>query len=146
MLVFWRLKRWGWDVLWQTKTRLLPKPHVSRIHKLKIKWGRTSAPLLFFHTFWVLVSTSFWDDQKRNGGMPFALATGLPWCWNLICTNIFPSTTKKEQIKEMLPAFSSYGLGENSMLVMIFHACCFPSCPTSGAAACCFNAAFCRDG
>lgn len=101
---------------------------------------RTSVPLQFFNIFWVLVSPSFWDDQNKYGAKSSVSATESLWSWSLICANIFPSTPKNWQNKEMLPAFSSHGFGKkDSMLSMIFHACCFPSCPTSGVAAWCVN-------
>lgn len=92
--------------------------------KLKLKWGRTSMPLLFSNTFWVfgVYQHLRWSKQVWRDALCISHGVTVVLKPNL-CQHIPEAPPQEKQIKEALPAFSGHGLGKT-----IFHACCFPSC------------------
>lgn len=107
-----------------------------------INWGRTSAPLLFSNTFWVIWSTNFRDDQNKYG----ANALCFSHRWNLICVKVltFPQVSAgkgKLKICYQQPRFP--GWKKRGFLgLRWFTTHCFLSRHTWNS---CVNPAFCRE-
>lgn len=95
----------------------------NTLKRKEINWGRTSAPLLFSNTFWVISSTNFRDDQNKYG----ANALCFSHSWNLICVKVltFPQVSaRKGKLKRCYqpPRFSGWEKKRISRVAVIHNA------------------------
>lgn len=113
------------------------------LKRKEINWGRTSAPLLFSNTFWVISSTNFWDDQNKYGANTLCFSHS----WNLICVKVltFPQVSaRKGKLKRCYqqPRFSGWK-NRGFLRLLWFTTCCFLSRHTWNG---CVNPGFWRGG
>lgn len=96
------------------------------LKRKEINWGRTSAPLLFSNTFWVISSTNFWDDQNKYG----ANALCFSHSWNLICVKVLTFSqvsARKVKLKRCYQQPSFSGWKKDDLGLLWFTTRCFLS-------------------